>query len=587
MRSHYCGEVTEKLMGKTVTGCGWVHRRRDLGGLIFLDVRDRTGLLQVVYQPEHQAVFKVAESLRSEYVIQFSGVVHERPQGQQNANMPTGAVEVIGDCLTILSKAKAPPFPLDDKVPVGEDVRLKYRYIDLRQPDNQQRLMMRSRIVSAIRQYMEGHGFLDVETPMLTKSTPEGARDYLVPSRLSHGHFYALPQSPQLFKQILMVAGFDRYYQIVKCFRDEDLRADRQPEFTQLDVEASFVNEADIMQIGEGLLQQLFKDLLKIDLPTQFPRLTYAEAMARFGSDKPDLRIPLEMVDIEDIVQHCDFKVFAEAANAERSRVVAMRLPKGCELLTRKMLDDYQQFVGIYGAKGLAYIKVNDRQAGLAGLQSPILKFLSAEVCEAILQQVKAETGDVVFFGAGHQDIVNAAIGALRSKLGADLNLYTHEWAPLWVTDFPMFELNDGQWHALHHPFTAPQVTEVAEVKKSDAHNLLSRAYDIVLNGYEVGGGSIRIHDSDMQSVVFEKLGIGPDEAKQKFGFLLEALQYGAPPHGGIAFGIDRIVMLMTGTDNIRDVIAFPKTQTASCLMTDAPSGVDAKQLLELGIKIK
>ena len=586
MRTQYCGEVTEKLIGQQVSGCGWVHRRRDHGGVIFLDIRDRTGLLQVVFQPENVAVFKTAESLRSEFVIQFTGIVRERPAGQANTNMITGQVEVVGDTLTILSAAQTPPFPLAEHMHVGEDVRLKYRYIDLRRPEMQQRLMTRSKIVNSIRQYMDNKGFLDIETPMLTKSTPEGARDYLVPSRLSHGHFYALPQSPQLFKQILMMSGFDKYYQIVKCFRDEDLRADRQPEFTQLDVEASFVNEEDIIQLGQGLIQQLFKSLLKVDLPSDFQRMSYQDAMMRFGSDKPDLRIPLEMVGIEDIVKTCDFKVFSAPANDEHSRVVAMKLENGCEKLTRKKLDDYQSFVGIYGAKGLAYIKVNDRAAGLDGLQSPILKFLNADICDAILQQVDAKTGDIIFFGAGHREVVNPVMGALRNKLAADLNLYTCEWAPLWVTDFPMFEFDEGKWYALHHPFTAPQIASVDDVKQADAHQLMSRAYDIVLNGYEIGGGSIRIHDTDMQSAVFEKLGIEAEEAEQKFGFLLEALKYGTPPHGGIAFGIDRIVMLMTGTDNIRDVIAFPKTQTASCLMTEAPSNVDIKQLVELGIRV-
>lgn len=586
MRTHYCGEVTETLIGQSISGCGWVHRRRDHGGVIFIDVRDRSGLLQVVFQPENASIFDTAASLRNEYVIQFTGIVKARPAGQANPNMPTGKIEVISDGLSVLSSAKTPPFPLDEHHHVGEDVRLKYRYIDLRRLEVQQRLIVRSQVVRTIRNHMDAQGFLDIETPMLTKSTPEGARDYLVPSRLSQGHFYALPQSPQLFKQILMMSGFDKYYQVIKCFRDEDLRADRQPEFTQLDVEASFINEEDIIDLTEGLFKNLFNSLLQVQLPEHFPRMTYQEAMRQFGCDKPDLRIPLTLIDIADIVKGCDFKVFADAVDDEHARVVAMKLPGGCEKLSRKMLDEYQDYVGIYGAKGLAYIKVNDRDAGLSGLQSPILKFLTADICEAILQCVDAASGDIIFFGAGHKAIVNPSLAALRCKLGADLNLYTCEWAPIWVTDFPMFEYDEGKWYALHHPFTSPKTTSVAAVKQDDAHLLMSRAYDIVINGYEVGGGSIRIHDATMQRVVFEKLGIDAEAAQQKFGFFLEALQHGTPPHGGIAFGVDRMVMLMTKTDNIRDVIAFPKTQTASCLMSEAPASVEIEQLVELGITI-
>ena len=585
MQRHYCTQIDESKLGSHVRGYGWVHRRRDHGGVIFLDVRDRTGLVQLLYEPQQQDLFAQAESLRSEYVIAFEGEVRLRPQGQANPNMKTGQVEVVGTSLTILSEAKTPPFQLDEYQKVGEDVRLRYRYVDLRRPQMQQRLMLRAKAMHLIRQYMQSQGYLDIETPVLTKDTPEGARDYLVPSRLHHGSFYALPQSPQLFKQLLMMSGFDRYYQIVKCFRDEDLRAERQPEFTQIDIEASFVREADIMACGEGLVRELFSELLQVQLP-EFVHLTYADAMRRYGSDKPDLRIPLELVDVADALKAVDFKVFSGPANDAKGRVAALKVPEGCKHLTRKIIDGYAHFVAIYGAKRLAYIKVNDLDAGREGLQSPILKFLPDQAVETILKAVNAHSGDIIFFGADKADIVNAALGALRNKIGQDLNLYTHQWAPLWVSDFPMFEYHEGRWQPLHHPFTAPAVQSVDAFNRANEDELLSRAYDIVLNGYEIGGGSIRIHDTKLQAAVFEKLGIDHEQAQEKFGFLLEALTYGVPPHGGMAFGLDRIMMLLTGTDNIRDVIAFPKTQTASCLLTQAPSEVSVEQLVEVGIKV-
>ena len=543
--------------------------------------------MQVVYEPENQALFKQAETLRSEYVVAFEGLARKRPEGQENSNMKTGAIEVVGQRLTILNTSLTPPFQLDEfQQKVGEEVRLRYRYLDLRRPEMQEHLMLRSKITQQVREYLSSRGFLDIETPFLTKATPEGARDYLVPSRVHNGNFYALPQSPQLFKQLLMVSGFDRYYQIVKCFRDEDLRADRQPEFTQIDIEASFIHEEDIIHLGTGLIRELFHALLGVDFPAEFPRMTYAEAMKRFASDKPDLRIPLELVDIDELVKDVEFQVFSEPARQNDGRVVALKVPQGCEKLSRKMLDEYGTFVGIYGAKGLAYIKVNDLSQGREGLQSPILKFLPDQVISNILTLTQAKTGDVVFFGAGSKQVVNASMGALRVKLGHDLNLFSCEWAPLWVTDFPMFEFNEGRFYDTHHPFTAPSVQSVEEFEQTPEEELNSRAYDIVLNGYEIGGGSIRIHDNHMQAAVFKRLGISNEEAQLKFGFLLEALQYGCPPHGGMAFGLDRIVMLMSKTDNIRDVIAFPKTQTASCLMTQAPSPVPIEQLVELGIRV-
>ncbi len=583
-RTHYCGEVTEKNIGADVEVCGWVHRRRDHGGVIFLDVRDREGLLQVVFQPELADIFKVADRVRNEFVIRAKGKVRLRPDNQANLNLKTGQIEVVASDLTILNEAMTPPFMLDEHQKVSEEVRLKYRFLDLRRPEMQNRMIARSKIAREVRRYLDDLGFLDIETPMLTRATPEGARDYLVPSRVHKGSFYALPQSPQLFKQLLMVSGYDRYYQIVRCFRDEDLRADRQPEFTQIDIETSFMDREWIMNMAEGMVHQLFKTQLNLEFEA-FPRMTYDEAMRRFGSDKPDLRIPLEFVDVKDLMQDVDFKAFQEPAHDCHGRVLALKLPSGVASLSRKMLDDYGLFVGEYGAKGLAYIKVNDLAQGLEGLQSPILKFLPEATVHAILKRVEANTGDVIFFGAGHQDTVNASMGALRIKLGHDLKLLTHNWAPLWVTDFPMFERGEGRWGAMHHPFTAPNISHMDELTK-DPEAVRAHAYDLVLNGYEVGGGSIRIHDAVTQQAVFDLLGINKEEAEKKFGFLLHALQYGAPPHGGIAFGLDRLVMLFTGTTNIRDVIAFPKTQTAQCLMTEAPSTVEVKQLLEVGVKL-
>ncbi len=583
MRSHYCGDLRASHDGETVELCGWVHRRRDHGGVIFLDLRDRNGLVQVVFDPDTVDAFALADKVRSEYVVKVTGRVRMRDEAVRNSKMATGDIEVLGKALTILNEAATPPFELDEHGGAGEEVRLKYRYMDLRRPEQLRNFQFRSRLTHAVRAFLEGQGFMDVETPILTRATPEGARDYLVPSRTHAGSFFALPQSPQLFKQLLMVAGFDRYYQIAKCFRDEDLRADRQPEFTQIDLEASFVEEEDIMGITETMVRSLFKELLQVELP-DFPRMPFSEAMRRFGSDKPDLRIPLELIDIADLLAGVDFKVFSGPANDPKGRVAAMKVPGGCSL-SRKDIDGYTKYVSIYGAKGLAYIKVNDLAAGAEGLQSPILKFLTDEAIQGILERTGAETGDLIFFGADKAKIVNEALGALRVKVGHDLNLVEGEWAPLWVVDFPMFEEEDGQFHALHHPFTMPSCSP--EELKSNPEGALSRAYDMVLNGTELGGGSIRIHNPAMQRAGFEALGISDEEADEKFGFLLDGLKYGAPPHGGLAFGLDRMVMLMTGCDSIRDVIAFPKTQTAACMMTNAPSPVDNKQLREVGVQVR
>jgi aspartyl-tRNA synthetase len=583
MRSHYCGEIGTAQIGERIELCGWVHRRRDHGGVIFLDVRDRTGIVQVVYDPDTEASFAAADRVRSEYVLQMTGRVRARPAGTVNPDMATGEIEVLGDTLEILNASLTPPFQLDEYSDAGEDVRLKYRYLDLRRPEMQQRLRMRARITSVVRRYLEEQGFWDVETPTLTKATPEGARDYLVPSRTHPGQFFALPQSPQLFKQLLMVAGMDRYYQIARCYRDEDLRHDRQPEFTQIDIEASFVEQADIQALTEGMLRSLFREVLDVDLPP-FPVLTYAEAMRRFGSDKPDLRNPLELTDVADLLRDVEFKVFNGPANDPEGRVVALRAPGG-GTLSRKVIDDYTGFVGKYGAKGLAYIKVNDRTAGMEGLQSPIVKFLPEATVHAILERAGAQDGDVVFFGADKADVVADALGALRNELARDLGLMGDGWAPCWVVEWPLFERGrDGKLGPAHHPFTRPTCS--AEALLADPAAARAAAYDVVLNGYELGGGSLRIHEQKVQSAVFEVLGLG-QEATVKFGFLLDALQYGAPPHGGIALGLDRLVMLMTGAHAIRDVIAFPKTQTAACPLTQAPSIVDEAQLRELHIRVR
>lgn len=586
MRTHYCGNITESHLNEEVALCGWVHRRRDHGGVIFIDLRDREGLVQVVFDPDTPEAFGVAEQVRSEFVLRVAGRVRHRPAGTENPDMPTGAVEVLGRSLEILNRADTPPFQLDEEE-VNEETRLRFRYVDLRRPEMQQRLRLRARITAALRRFLDEHGFLDIETPMLTRATPEGARDYLVPSRTHKGSFFALPQSPQLFKQLLMMSGFDRYYQIVRCFRDEDLRADRQPEFTQLDLETSFMDENGIMLIMESMVRDLFARVVEIPLPDPFPRLTYREAMGRFGTDRPDLRIPLELVEVSDLVQDTQFKVFSGPAQDPRGRVAALRVPAGGEL-PRSTIDAYTEFVAIYGAKGLAYIKVNDMAAGREGLQSPIVKFLSDGALAGILQRVAAANGDLVFFGADKEKVVNESLGALRVRLGHDLDQVENGWRPLWVVDFPMFEWDAGEqrWLSLHHPFTAP-VTDSVEVLKAAPGDSLSRAYDLVINGLELGGGSVRIHRPEMQMAVFDVLGIGAEEASGKFGFLLDALRYGCPPHGGIAFGLDRIAMLMAGAPSIREVIAFPKTQTAHCPLTDAPAPPEEKQLRELGIRLR
>jgi aspartyl-tRNA synthetase len=586
MRSHYCGEISKTYLDQEVAVCGWVNRRRDHGGVIFIDLRDREGILQVVFDPDRPETFAVAEKVRNEYVLRVKGKVRLRPEGTENPSMRTGEIEVLGHGLEILNTAETPPFQLDDE-DVNEDVRLRFRYVDLRRPEMQRRLIMRAEIVRYLRGFLDEAGFLDVETPMLTRATPEGARDYLVPSRTQPGRFFALPQSPQLFKQLLMMSGMDKYYQIVRCFRDEDLRADRQPEFTQLDVEMSYVDEEDITRVMEEMMRGLFANICEIPLPKPFPRMTYAEAMQRFGTDRPDLRIPLELTDVGDLMAEVEFKVFAGPAADAKGRVAALRVPGG-NALTRKEIDGYTAFVGRYGAKGLAYIKCNDVERVREGLQSPILKFLPDEVLVTLLRRTGAQNGDLIFFGADKATVVNEALGALRVQLGHDLDMVERGWQFLWVVDFPMFEWDEREkhWSPLHHPFTAPATDDIGELESSP-DKVLSRAYDLVLNGTELGGGSIRIHRPEMQREVLRILGIGPQEANDKFGFLLEALRYGCPPHGGIAFGLDRLVMLMTGAESIRDVMAFPKTQTASCLLTQAPSPVDETALQELHIRLR
>ncbi|HHJ34905.1 MAG TPA: aspartate--tRNA ligase [Gammaproteobacteria bacterium] len=585
MRSHYCGAVTEALLDQEVTLCGWVNRRRDHGGVIFIDLRDREGLVQVVFDPDRAEIFEIAEHVRNEYVLRLTGRVRLRPEGTANPDLTSGQIEILGLALEVLNASETPPFQLDD-TGVHDDLRLQYRYVDLRRDEMQARMRMRSQVTRYIRNHLEQDGYWDIETPMLTKATPEGARDYLVPSRTHQGSFFALPQSPQLFKQLLMMSGMDRYYQIVRCFRDEDLRADRQPEFTQIDVETTFMDENAVMEAMEGLIRGLFKSVLDVDLPDPFPRMDYSEAMLRFGSDKPDLRIPLELVDLADVMKDVEFKVFSGPANDPDGRIVVLKVPGGAEL-SRKQIDQYTDYVGRYGAKGLAWIKVNDVAAGREGLQSPIVKFLPDEVLTALIEKTDTRSGDLLFFGAGDVNTVNESIGALRVKIGIDMDMVDTAWQPLWVINFPMFEKNSqGEWTALHHPFTAPSVDSV-DAFKADPGAALSRAYDMVLNGTELGGGSERIYKMDVQNAVFDILGISAEEAEEKFGFLLTALKYGCPPHAGLAFGLDRLVMLMSGANSIRDVMAFPKTQSAACLLTSAPAEVSNKQLRELNLKLR
>jgi len=586
MRTNYCGLINTQYLNQTITLFGWVHRRRDHGGVIFIDMRDREGLVQVMCDPDNAVTFQSAEKIRNEFVLKVIGVVRHRPEGTVNSNLISGEIEVLAKSIEILNTSLTPPFMMDDEN-LSETVRLEYRYLDLRRPQMQTNLRLRYKVTMAVRKFLDQHGFIDVETPMLTKSTPEGARDYLVPSRINTGHFFALPQSPQLFKQLLMVSGFDRYYQITKCFRDEDLRADRQPEFTQIDIETSFLTETEIMTLMEEMICSLFSCVMQINLQTPFPRLTFSEAMSKYGSDKPDLRISLVLTELTDVMKEVEFKVFHEAAQKAGGRVAALCVPQGSEL-SRKEIDDYTSFVGIYGAKGLAYIKVNTLEKGFEGLQSPILKFLPEAVVKIILERTGAKDGDLIFFGAGKAKIVNEALGALRAKVGQDRSLAEPGWRPLWVIDFPMFERNEeeNRWQALHHPFTSPADGH-ENLLETDPSKALSKAFDMVLNGSEIGGGSVRIHRQEIQLKVFRALNIGVNEAQEKFGFLLEALQYGAPPHGGIAFGLDRIVTMMTGAESIRDVIAFPKTQRAQCLLTQAPSVVNEKQLRELHIRLR
>lgn len=586
MRTHYCGQVTETVENQTVTVSGWVHRRRDHGGVIFIDLRDREGLVQVVVNPDDEAKFAIAEKVRSEYVLKVTGQVCLRTEETINPKMATGKIEIVADSIDVLSSSEPIPFQLDDKQ-ISEEVRLKYRYLDLRREEMQTTMMTRYKVTRSMRRYLDDNGFMDMETPILTKSTPEGARDYLVPSRTHQNKFFALPQSPQLFKQLLMMSGFDRYYQITRCFRDEDLRADRQPEFTQLDIETSFMTEEEVMDMMEGLTKTIFRDGVDVNFDFDFPKMPYSEAIEKYGIDRPDLRIPLQLVDVADLLQDIDFKVFAGPAKDPMGRVAALKVPGGSSL-SRKEIDDYTKFVGIYGAKGLAYIKVNELAAGLDGLQSPIVKFFPDQVME-IMARVDAKDGDIVFFGADSAKVVNEALGALRCKIGEDLNMIEKEWAPVWVVDFPMFERDDKteRMTAIHHPFTQPKAT-TEEILNHDApHQMLSRAYDLVINGIEVGGGSVRIHDTNMQAAVFKMLGISDEEAQEKFGFLLNALKYGCPPHAGMAFGLDRLVMIMANRDSIRDVIAFPKTQSAACMLTDAPGQVDNDQLKELALRFR